>query len=500
MRRTLSIHAIALALFFIGASIVSAQESEPEHEAPPGITFPISELGDCTSQDACKAYCENSAHQSACFSFAEAHNLMSKQEIERARKFSGITGPGGCKGPRECKAYCADTTHQEECLTFAKEHGLEVPHENQPEGVKNISPEVRQIIAEGGGPGGCSDGDSCKAYCDANEHHKECLEFGHEHKMMSDNEYERAQKFVGKPGPGGCNGEACKDYCEDKSHRRECFAFAKENGLISEEDERRAEALEGGGPGGCRGEACKDYCEDPANRETCFAFAVEKGFISKEEADHSKEFYDKVGNEPGPGGCTGNDCRTYCEDSEHREACQQFTKERGVMHEGPPEEMRNAAGYPNEERRMENRPYRPDMKTPEGWQAEMPPGVDNSNGPRGIINPSGHEMRPDFMPIEGNRGMMMERPKDERVPYDNYRPQNDRGPRPEEGFAPPPGDMRNMPSQVFESGTSGSFTPPREEMMQGQMNGGEPPPAATNPPPSDLGASVFSAFLRLLGF
>src|SRR3989344_2993157 len=93
---TRTLFATATSLFLV-AGIALAQENT--------ITFPVAELGGCESKEACHAYCENPANHEACISFAEAHGLMSEEEIAIARKIGTQTGPGGCVG-LQCKAYC----------------------------------------------------------------------------------------------------------------------------------------------------------------------------------------------------------------------------------------------------------------------------------------------------------------------------------------------------------------------------------------------------------
>lgn len=79
--------------------------------------------GGCTTRDACKIYCSDSAHSDECLAFAKKFALMSDEEILKARKLESQVGPGGCRG-EECKAYCADTSHTELCVQFAQQNGF----------------------------------------------------------------------------------------------------------------------------------------------------------------------------------------------------------------------------------------------------------------------------------------------------------------------------------------------------------------------------------------
>src|SRR3989338_4698512 len=72
------------------------------------IQFPVKELGNCQDKSSCKSYCDKPENAKACVNFAEKNNLMSKEEVETAKKFiaAGNKGPGGCSGKNECETYC----------------------------------------------------------------------------------------------------------------------------------------------------------------------------------------------------------------------------------------------------------------------------------------------------------------------------------------------------------------------------------------------------------
>ncbi|OHA11798.1 MAG: hypothetical protein A3I44_05115 [Candidatus Sungbacteria bacterium RIFCSPLOWO2_02_FULL_51_17] len=298
------------------------------------IVFPIVELGSCESKDACIAYCDLLDHKEACLSFAEQHQLISPDEIEKARRVPAEDGPGGCTSADACHVYCEAEDHHEECLAFAEKHDLI----DRGEAVR-----VRRAeeIDSGGrpGPGGCR-GDACKDYCHDKEHFDECLDFGVKNGFIKDKEAEIARKIAREGGPGGCaNENECRAYCEDPSRIEECVAFGKKHGVISEEEATRATILAKGGPGGCKSEGeCRAFCEDAKNQETCLAFAEEHDLIPPEELARAKKFLGK----PGPGGCTGGACKEYCEDPAHQEECLDFAEREGVM---PKEEVLRARKF-----------------------------------------------------------------------------------------------------------------------------------------------------------
>ncbi len=143
--------------------------------------------------------------------------------------------------------------------------------------------------------GGCTDKAACKAYCDATEHQAACLSFAEKKGLMSKNEVKNAKKLASGVGPGGCKGPVeCKTYCGNSEHADACLEFAKKNGLIPAEVVARIEhgkkiktLIETtGGPGGCKSEdECKTYCSDASHVEACLSFAKDNGLVPPKMAD-----------------------------------------------------------------------------------------------------------------------------------------------------------------------------------------------------------------------
>jgi len=258
---------------FLFAGVAFAQENT--------VTFPIAELGGCTSKAECKTYCDQTEHRDACVTFAEAHGLMHKDEVAAARSFikkvqSG-EGPGSCATKSECQSYCAQAEHRKECVAFALENGLQPPPaaEQHRQNENQNQSKIAQVLRETAGPGGCTTQQECKTYCGVQEHREECIQFAKDNGLMSANEADHARLLAGKPGPGGCRGEECKIYCSKEENHEECSAFALKNGFITKEKAEREEKLRTlEGPGGCLGVgACHEYCANPEHRDECRAFA-----------------------------------------------------------------------------------------------------------------------------------------------------------------------------------------------------------------------------------
>lgn len=194
------------------------------------ITFPIAELGNCADQASCKAYCDVDANKIACVTYAQSHGLMSSEDADRAKKFlQAGAGPGNCTDEKTCRSYCSSISHINECLAYAKKTGILSSAElGEAEKIANALSQGAQL------PGGCTDKNSCEAYCKDSSHITECVAFAEKAGMISREEADMVRKTGGK-GPGNCNSkESCNSYCNDKNNANECFAFAQEHGLIPE--------------------------------------------------------------------------------------------------------------------------------------------------------------------------------------------------------------------------------------------------------------------------
>jgi len=375
---------LLLAITFISIisiSLVSAQSIDAEKN----IQFPINELGNCRNKEECKTYCDHKDNMSACVSFAAKNGLISQKEAERARKFEVLnqkTGPGGCTDHKSCEAYCSNINNINECIAFAEEHGLM--------GASELSEakKVRSALQNGlKFPGGCTNKESCDTYCSAESHIDECVSFAEKSGFIPKEKLDNARKFVPfmKRGetPGGCtNKESCDAYCSDESHINECVNFGEKSGFINKDEADLIRKTGGKGPGGCIGkEQCDAFCSNEDNGNICFEFAKQHNLISEEQRqnieqarNHFKESISRAPSEvvscinssasadiinkiktsenflpprelaekiktcfeanlpKGPGGCTDkNSCEVFCSDEANREICFNFAKERGHL-------------------------------------------------------------------------------------------------------------------------------------------------------------------------
>lgn len=257
------------------------------------IQYPIKELENCESKDACKTYCEKPANLDRCIAFAEANGLLKHDEIERGKKFSEIVksggGPAGCKTEKACFEYCNDVSRIDECVAFAEKNGFMEGKELEE------AKKIQSIVRSGKSmPGNCKNRTACEAYCKNTEHMDECIAFAKESGFMSAEEIAEAEKFLPlmKSGqtPGGCKSrEECDAFCNADDHFEECFAFADKAGIITDKEREIMKKTGGKGPGGCRGRACQTFCENPANEQACFEFAKQYGLISDEDLSRMEE-------------------------------------------------------------------------------------------------------------------------------------------------------------------------------------------------------------------
>ncbi|MBU4480605.1 hypothetical protein KKG48_04165 [Patescibacteria group bacterium] len=311
---------LAVLSILSGALIVFASVSD--------IQYPVKELGNCESKTACGVYCDNSANMGACLDFAEEHNLMSAEEIAKARKFKNLgAGPGDCATKDSCEIYCDSIEHMDECVAFAEKNGLMSAKElEEAKKIQVARDRGVKMLACGGKK-------QCDAFCSEASHMEECITFGQEVGLMSEEELADSKKVLAaiKAGatPPPCGGkEECDLYCSEESHFDACLDFALAAGFMDPKDAEMARKTGGKGPGGCRGkEECDAFCEQEGNMEICGQFAYDNGMVTKEEFEMMKKTKGK-----GPGGCKSiEECDNFCNNPDNQETCFNFAKENGMM-------------------------------------------------------------------------------------------------------------------------------------------------------------------------
>jgi hypothetical protein len=311
-----------------------------QEETFANVQYPVAELGFCQDKASCRSFCDQQKNKETCLDFAQKNNLMSEDEVEKAKRFLAIgeKGPGNCEGAKECEAFCSNSDHIEECITFAEENNL-IPPEELAQARK-----ARDAIRRGFKPPPCGGKEQCEAYCDQPEHMEECIVFGKEAGFIQDKELEDAQKMLSaiKRGvnPPPCRGkQACDQYCSEPENMESCMTFAMEAGFMTEKEKVDAQKMlmalkKGFRPPNCRGkEECDVYCQQEEHLEECTNFAQAAGFITPEQAALTRKTKGK-----GPGGCRGEqECEAFCQNQANEAICFNFARENGLI---PEEELR----------------------------------------------------------------------------------------------------------------------------------------------------------------
>ncbi len=297
------------------------------------ITYPVADLGNCTSYEDCKTYCGVSTNYAKCITYAQKIGLEVEIPSDKKDVFEAMQkgkSPGQCKDEVSCRNYCGNTDNIGECADFADKFNLVTPDELK---------EMRQIAnAKKAGvpfPGNCKTKESCLKYCDNSANAAVCIEFAQKAGFIPKEDAEAVGKILpylksGGKLPGGCTTkESCGTYCDDDSHTTECVDFALGVGFMTKEDADIMKKTGGKSPGNCRSrEACDGYCKDATHTDECIDFAVKAGFVSKEDAEMAKKY--KITS--GPGNCKGKaECEAFCVLPENQETCFNFAKDHGML-------------------------------------------------------------------------------------------------------------------------------------------------------------------------
>lgn len=507
---------IGMALLVLGltANLALAQT--------PNVQYPVAELGNCTSQSACKTYCDDPAHSSACLDFAEKNGLMTPQEVATAKKVTSgqLNGPGGCTSKDQCQAYCNDISHIEECVTFAKANNLMPPQDlAQAEKIANA-------LKQGVKPPNCKNKEECNVYCNQPAHMEECTTFAFAAGLITGQEKTNAEGMLKaiKAGvnPPACQGkDACDKYCSDPAHQDECTKFAVAAGFMSQADlqkmqEGQQQFKQGllNATGKLKDCLVAAFGGDLSNvsptkdngdkMQKCFEqFPPQQGQGQGAQNGQPEQFGPGQGGQPGqfgpgqgqgpqngqpgqfgpeqgpgpqngqpngnfvgPGGCkTPGECSTYC--ASHPDECKNFT----------PPQPQNGSGQPGQMM----------PQGPNGQQNGQPGQFGPNQGPQ---NGQPDQYGPQQGPQNGQPGQMPP-PQNGQQPQGYLHPQNQNGMLPplqqngQPGMLPPPNGQpgQQMPPP---NGQPGQQLPPPPNGQPGQpiQQGAPMPQQAPAPAPA----------------
>lgn len=114
------------------------------------------------------------------------------------------------------------------------------------------------------------------------------------------------------------------------------FAQAQTDGLASEPSDEQIKASGLTFPvaelGNCNNkQECKAYCDDSTHLDACISFAQSHGLMNKEEATRAEKFKKNLDAGTTPGGCKNpGQCKQFCENIANMETCVKFAEEHGV--------------------------------------------------------------------------------------------------------------------------------------------------------------------------
>lgn len=122
------------------------------------LTYPIAELGNCESAEACKAYCDDPNNATACVTYAKLKKFYKPSAFAEAAKRELGCDPdtGGCKD------ICAKEENKAKCQNLAERFNKKYAH---PDWMTTLMKELK-----------CDSVEACKKLCYQAEYQQKCLE------------------------------------------------------------------------------------------------------------------------------------------------------------------------------------------------------------------------------------------------------------------------------------------------------------------------------------
>src|SRR3989344_8213639 len=225
---------------FVTALVVASSPTLVTAQDPSKITYPVVELGSCSSQQECKVYCDTADNYSKCAAFAQENNLVVLVPDDKKAVFAAMQngeGPWGCKDEISCRNYCEDVNNLGKCIDFVEKFNL-VSSDDLKE-IRQVADAKKAGVAF---PGNCKTKESCMNYCEGPTHAVECMEFALKAGFIPKEDTEAVSKILpylksGGKLPGGCTTkESCDAYCSNDAHVNECTDFAIKAGFVTQEE------------------------------------------------------------------------------------------------------------------------------------------------------------------------------------------------------------------------------------------------------------------------
>lgn len=183
-----------------------------------GITFPISELGNCSDFAACRTYCDDPAHSTECIAFAKKKGFYKEPaQTDMTKVVTVAKTELGCDSEDSCKTFCSQEANFQKCSDFAKKAGLQG-------GVKNTA-SSNPTLAKAKEILGCTSADTCKTFCSQESNKQKCSDFAKQAGLRGGEQ---------KVGPGGCTSEdTCKTFCSNPQNSQVCAQFRTNSPSVS---------------------------------------------------------------------------------------------------------------------------------------------------------------------------------------------------------------------------------------------------------------------------
>lgn len=233
----------ATLLLFAG---LSAAEVYGAVETPPGVTFPIGELGGCKDYKTCLVYCDDPVNHTACVDYAKKKGFYKQDDVVAPSDefWAKAKAALGCDSKEACETFCSQPGSFATCDAFAKSEALIGGYVDTPDKPEYLSV-AKEIL-------GCDSAGTCAATCDNPVNRARCEEFANRVGLLGGGV---------NVGPGGCNSDTtCESFCRDPNNFDQCRSHAQ----TVNQDFR--------GPGGCNTpESCRSHCEQ--NPAECRSYA-----------------------------------------------------------------------------------------------------------------------------------------------------------------------------------------------------------------------------------
>lgn len=158
-------HCLSLIVLLVNSPLnsVFAIESTASAETPK-VTFPISELGNCTGKESCKEYCEDEANKETCIEYSRKKGFHKpKPKLVSAAMRLAARSELGCTTEQECKAACEKEENKEKCKKFAQKFNLTYK-----------SQVASQLLAGAKNIVGCTSETSCRQFCSEEQNRQMC--------------------------------------------------------------------------------------------------------------------------------------------------------------------------------------------------------------------------------------------------------------------------------------------------------------------------------------